>query len=365
MLYENYLLYILGTIDTYPAKVVKHLQKLFIDEGIAQKGTQLTFDSLDEGTIDISEMACIDAVKNTIENKEKAVTIFEKWEYNKDYKYSVLFQCGNFNDAYNRLIELVKNQKEYKNENDILAESFNRPILVKAENQIALKFCKFFSAIDPLEQNELLIKYPFIVIFDSNTNIIEFRFDAIKRVFLSEKSEQSVYSNLIYDIRQILYKSFNIDLEPFDLDYITNLSNSSINEASVMAEYRKLPNGGNAQLEVGNNENYILPIIGELKEIIEKHKAELSKAPMLDNALKQFIFENDELSDYTWIEVMWLNEVKTRSIRVKFIFNYKGCHYTLIQHYYNNTLIGMERMDYVTEHIVKYKNIIQDETKNE
>lgn len=114
MLYENYLLYILGTIDTYPAKVVKHLQKLFIDEGIAQKGTQLTFDSLDEGTIDISEMACIDAVKNTIENKEKAVTIFEKWEYNKDYKYSVLFQCGNFNDAYNRLIELVKNQKEYK-----------------------------------------------------------------------------------------------------------------------------------------------------------------------------------------------------------------------------------------------------------
>lgn len=216
-----------------------------------------------------------------------------------------------------------------------------------------------------MEQNELLIKYPFIVIFDSNTNIIEFRFDAIKRVFLSEKSEQSVYSNLIYDIRQILYKSFNIDLEPFDLDYITNLSNSSINEASVMAEYRKLPNGGNAQLEVGNNENYILPIIGELKEIIEKHKAELSKAPMLDNALKQFIFENDELSDYTWIEVMWLNEVKTRSIRVKFIFNYKGCHYTLIQHYYNNTLIGMERMDYVTEHIVKYKNIIQDETKNE
>lgn len=86
---------------------------------------------------------------------------------------------------------------------------------------------------------------------------------------------------------------------------------------------------------------------------------------MLADALNQFIFENDELSDYTWIEVMWPDEVKTRSIRVKFIFNYKDCHYTLIQHYYNNILIGRERMDCVTEHIVKYRSIIQDEIKNE
>ncbi len=363
MLLKNYISYILGTVDTYPLKVVKHLQKLFVAEGIAQKGAQLSFDSFEEESFDISDLAYIDAVKQTIEHSDKAVPIFEDWEYNKDYKYSVLFKCNDFDNVFSMLKDVSQKQPELKNE--ISIGSVGTPIFKHSENQILLKFSKFFSAIDPLEQSELLLKYPIIVIFDNKNKIVEFRFDAIKRVFLSEKREQNVYSDLIDDINKILREKYNIITEPFDLDYITNISNSDINGVNVMAEYRKLPNGGNAQLEVGNNENYILPIIGELKELITKHSSELLKVPMLAAALNQFIFENDELSDYTWIEVMWPDEVKTRSIRVKFIFNYKGYSYTLIQHYYNNILIGRERMDHVTEHIIQYKSIIQDEVRNE
>ena len=36
MTYHNYVLYLQGTIGTYPSKVNKHLQKLFIGKGIAQ-----------------------------------------------------------------------------------------------------------------------------------------------------------------------------------------------------------------------------------------------------------------------------------------------------------------------------------------
>lgn len=365
MLLENYISYILGTIDTYPLKAVKHLQKLFVNEGIAQKGAQLPLDSFGEETFDISDMAYIDSVKKTIENSNKAVQIYEKWEYNKDYKYSVLFKCNNFDSAFDMLNDLCSKQSELEYENAIISSQMEALIFKNNENEIMLKFSRFFSAIEPLEQTELLLKYPFIVIFDNINKLIEFRFDAIKRVFLSEKKEQNVYSDLVDDINKILREKFSIITEPYDLDYITNISNSNISGVNVMAEYRTLPNGGNAQLEVGKNENYILPIIGDLKELIAKHKSDLLKVPMLADALNQFIFENDELSDYTWIEVMWPDEVKTRSIRVKFIFNYKDCHYTLIQHYYNNILIGRERMDCVTEHIVKYRSIIQDEIKNE
>lgn len=108
-----------------------------------------------------------------------------------------------------------------------------------------------------------------------------------------------------------------------------------------------------------------MPIIGDLKDIIKKHQLELDKVPSLYNSLKQFIFENDELSDYTWIEVMWPAEVKTRSIRVKFIFNYKGENYTLIQHYSNNALIGMERMNDVIKYISEYRKIDQRKSSNE
>ena len=35
------------------------------------------------------------------------------------------------------------------------------------------------------------------------------------------------------------------------------------------------------------------------------------------------------MSDYPWIELLWENEIKIRSNRVKFIFDYIGQDYTL------------------------------------
>jgi len=362
MNYDNYLLYILGTVDGYPTKTKKHLQNLFVANNIVQRTSQLSLQTINEECMDISELALTDSVKGALENYTKAVTLFEKWEFEKDYKYSVLFSCDDFDMHIKSLVSSVSAILE--NENEITSEVFDNPVLFQNDKQLILKFNMVFSAIDPLNQNELLVKYPFLVVFYKDLRIVEFRFDAIKRVFLSEKNEQNVYSNLISEIRKLLREKFDISLCAYDLDYITNLSNSKIEEAIVTAEYKKLPNGGNAQLEVGNNEKFILPIIGDMKVIIEKYKSDLAKVPALADALNQFIFENDELSDYTWIEVMWPNEVKTRSIRVKFIFNYKGEQYTLIQHYYNNILIGMERMNYVTERINQYKTTIQDSNED-
>lgn len=113
------------------------------------------------------------------------------------------------------------------------------------------------------------------------------------------------------------------------------------------------------KLTARKNENYILPIIGELKEILNDHRNDLDKCPALKESLEQFMFENDELSECTWIEIMWENEIKVRSIRVKFIFNYKNRMYCLLQHYYSNVLVGMERMNHVVRYISKHKDDAQ------
>lgn len=67
--------------------------------------------------------------------------------------------------------------------------------------------------------------------------------------------------------------------------------------------------------------------------------------------------------DYPWIELLWENEIKTRSNRVKFVFNYMNKSYCLIQYYYSNVLIGMERMNYDIEYIVNHRN--DDTMQNE
>ena len=365
MIYDNYLLYVLGTIDGYTIKVKKHLRKLFIEKNIIQKYPQMTIDGIGEDNLDVSEMALTESVKYAIENNKKAVKIFEKWEFEKDYKYSVLFNCNGFDEVIKSVESEAKIQGQLEDESSLTSESFNEPIYYDNDDLLMIKFNMLLSVIDLTSQNELLMKYPFIVLFNKKYNIVEFRFDVIRRVFLSEKDEQCIYSVLVKNIRKILNDKFNITLSPLDLDFMTNLTNANAEDAIIMAEYKKLPNGGNAQLEVGKNEDYRLPIIGDLKEIIEKYKAELDKVPSLYNALNQFIFENDELSDYTWLEIMWPAEVKTRSIRVKFIFNYKGENYTLIQHYSNNALVGMERMNNVTEYINRYKGLNQTTSQNE
>lgn len=108
---------------------------------------------------------------------------------------------------------------------------------------------------------------------------------------------------------------------------------------------------------------FLLPFIGELRSLLNDNQAELEKVPDFREALEQFMFEMEEMSDYPWIELLWENEIKTRSNRVKFVFNYMNKSYCLIQYYYSNVLIGMERMNYVIEYIVNHRN--DDTTQNE
>lgn len=194
-----------------------------------------------------------------------------------------------------------------------------------------------------------------MVIFHCNEKIIEFRFDTLRRIFVPERQEQSFYSDLIDKLIQFWKTSFGTELEPLNLEFLQKHHP----DATLMAKYMMLPSGGNAQLDVGKNENYILPIIGELKEILNDHRNDLDKCPALKESLEQFMFENDELSECTWIEIMWENEIKVRSIRVKFIFNYKNRMYCLLQHYYSNVLVGMERMNHVVRYISKHKDDAQ------
>ena len=134
------------------------------------------------------------------------------------------------------------------------------------------------------------------------------------------------------------------------IEITKNESNENI---KLLSQYMFLKDGGKAQLAVGNNEEYVLPIIGELKNIINELKEELDKNVKIKDALEQFIYEKEETTDYPWIEVLFLDEegIKTRNNHVKFTFNYMNRKYCLITYYYNDTLIEMERMNNVTRFI--------------
>lgn len=355
MLQENYLEYLEKTIELYPDKVKRYLVKQFIQSGIATKEAdasgQLCLDGME--TIDISEKALTEQLLTCIRQSKRACYFLEKWEFVKDYKYSVIFTCADFAEVLKKVKSISPLKECY--ENEYLYTSFGEPVAYCSEGYSFLKFNLAFAAVHPLTQEEFLTKYPFLVVFHEDGELVEFRFDVLKMVFLSDRKEQTIYADLITEMIEYLKKHFECNLEPLDLDFMVNVCKHDSN-VKLIAQYMKLPSGGNAQLEVGNNQEYVLPFLGELRSLLSDNQVELEKVPDFREALEQFMFEMEEMSDYPWIELLWENEIKTRSIRVKLVFNYMNNAYCLIQHYYSNVLIGMERMNYVIKYIISHRN---------
>lgn len=346
---ENYLEVLEKTLDNYPGKNLKYLKKQIIDKNIAiedKKQLNLGMDNI----IDISNLELKEQIKKCLKLSQEAIKIFENWEFEKDYRYSVIFETNNFDYMWEQLDN--KDCDESIFENEIIEEKkFNRYKKIKIDDRIFLKFSLALSGYHPQTGEEVLEKYIFIVVFHKKEKLVEFRFDTIGRNF---EREDINYPIFIKNMRNYLETAFGINLIALDLNFLIPIGQQQ-KELKLKSQSMIFSNGGNAQLDVGNNQEYVLPLIGELKILMLENKEELDKSPKLKEALEEFMYEKEEMSDYPWVELMWEDEIKTRNKRVKVFFNYKNLDYPLIQHYYNNALIGMERMNYVIKYIAENK----------
>lgn len=353
---DEYLKYIKGTIDGYPKKIVKHIKDKFVEVGIAQDETQVNINNILEDGIDVNGLEIVDKVKKCIDKNKSAIKCFEKWEFVKDYKYSVVFLADNFNNLLLKASTIESLTDMDFNESDFLFNTLTSPIRYSSEELEILKFNLKYKANDPFSDKRLYLKYPVLLVLHKKEQLVEIRFDILKRIFIPERKGTTLYVDLIAELREVILDKMSCKLTPLDLNYIiAEAKREDQDEVRLMAQSMNLPGGGNAQLNVGKNENYVLPLIGELKELLLENLEELTKVPVLKTALDQFVYENESLSDYPWIELMWENEIKSKSIRIKIIYNYRNTSYCLIQHYYSNGLVGMGRMNHVIRYINKYR----------
>lgn len=353
---ETYLNYIKYTLSTYNKVSKKELLKKYKAENLVKKkDTQLTL--FDNGLVDIDYSNLEDTLFQCVEKNDIALEIYERFQFMKSYKYAVLFKSTDFS----KFIEISKDIREFQfKDTDIkLFDDISSPEKIEIEDLIIIRFNKKYEAVHPQTSEELLLHYPVIVVLHKDVQIVEFRFDAIKRLFIEGTRDQSVYTKLIDDIIEYFCRKYSLTLEALNLEFMIDITNNDqIDNIKLLSQYMFLKNGGKAQLTVGNNEEYVLPIIGELKNIINELKDDLSQNIKIKDALEQFIYEKEETTDYPWIEVLFLDSegIKTRNNHVKFTFNYMNKKYSLITYYYNDTLVEMERMNDVTRFVRKHIN---------
>ena len=153
----------------------------------------------------------------------------------------------------------------------------------------------------------MLLKYPILIVFHSDSKFIEFRYDVLKKVFVLDQ-EQNSYIYMIDSLKNIIQNTYFCTQYGLDLNYMINVAKNN-DDVKLIAQYMKINTGQYAQLEVGNNQEYILPFIGELKNILLDYQDELEKVTALKDTLDLFMFEKEEMSDYPWIELLWDNDI--------------------------------------------------------
>ena len=122
---ENYISYLVGTANGYPSKTQRYLKMLFSTAGIAVPDDQISIPFDVDTTVNIKDKELSEQIAMCLEQSASARRIFEKWEFEKDYKYSVLFTTPNFDDLQSKTESL--DQYNENDSNQCYQEEYSNP----------------------------------------------------------------------------------------------------------------------------------------------------------------------------------------------------------------------------------------------
>lgn len=367
---EQYKEYLTTTIkETYPKykqrKILKSLEK---DSIVLLKSNQNATLFDDQNIVNLVDVPDWEKLPRAIQGNQKAIGYVENKEFRKSYKYAVVFSVSNFEE--NEMIQLQDNGlvQNFNNDDHEFDKLFDPdkdteviPTKMDIEDNIfILKFSKLFTGYLPSNGEKKQIKYPILAIYYKSLDVFEIRFDPIKGYF---NQDEYFYHKQVQFVLEWINENLGCEVDDINLppiiEYISNLDAEDVN---VHSQAMSLKSGGKAVLDTGVNENYVLPLLGELKELIKANEELFNKNHEIKNLIENFILETEETSDLPWISLVWKN-TNSKGTVVKFNHYYMNQGYTLLQYYGLQT--GMERMNNVTEYIIKHKKDLDAKDRTE
>lgn len=362
--YIEYKQYMMDTIiKETPKYVQKNILEKIIECGIAIKGKkelegQMKLE-MKNTPIDISEYET-DAIRlQACMNLDKrSIKVIEEWEFIKSYKNSAIFF---YKKSLKRGLQNIIDNNHANlfsrcvNEFDNIRSVVDKPRIYKKDGNTILKFSYGRKYYDPKNGEEIKFKYPIIIIFFDELNILEIRMDTATSPF---KTSNNFYMKRIKEIKQWIKKFMFLDIENINFQsIIENIKDNKKDEVMVSSQHMCLKQGGKATLNVGLNKDYDLPILGELKRLMKTHDFlfskfdEIEEVEQIKQVLENFIEGIEKNSDLPRITLCW----KQRDIVVEFVHAYKNNNFTLLQHFGEQGY--MERMDYVTKYLIENRII--------
>lgn len=354
---NNVYTYTVQTVNRYPNIVKRIIEKKYYEEGIITK-KEVDRDK----SIYVGDIGDENPILYSLRLDNSLIKEIEQWEFEKSYKYSVLFDMPSFSKA---LIESMVEKKEII-QYESLGESYETlhseinsltvPVVCFYDRYAIIKFSIKLKAIN-VDGLEVKNRYPICAVFYYDEKVLEIRFDSIKNEFGVDKF------NYVDSVQEWFDKKTNQNLHAIDcqefIGPIVSGKQQVIDEFNdnlyVIEQDMILNTGGKATIGIGNDERKIIPFIGELKELMIEEEDLFKQNPKIQELLLAFISNKESLSVYPWVKVGF---TKSCNASVKIMFNYDRRHYTLFQHITDakSANFKRERMDNVTDFITKTRS---------
>ncbi|WP_315793172.1 hypothetical protein [Paenibacillus sp. BIC5C1] len=311
--------------------------------------------------LDVSEIEdSIGQLSMAIDMEQNAIKLIEKDEFFKSYRYSSFFYVDPIEESSIKKLQDNKEvydffapdhsydvSTEYEYEDQVMVE---KPTLYSIGQVSIFKFSKVLTGFSLGVGEKKQIKYPILGIYFKNLGIFEVRLDSVRKMF---RGNEQFYEHTIDSVLKWFRDNLKCKFTPVNFPpIIEHIRKNKSDEVAVHAQSMSFKNGSRATLENGINESYVLPLLGELQELIKENQALFDKSPEIKQLLETFISETETLANLPWVTLVWKND-KTR---VKFKFGVSDQDFTILQYYGRQS--EMEKMNYVTEYIIENKTEI-------
>ncbi|MFQ8630331.1 MAG: hypothetical protein ACLSAJ_03380 [Intestinibacter bartlettii] len=369
MNYEEYKNLLINTFKFHhPKYLTSKLIKQLSDNGFINNSKRKSIKNsapLLSGLIDIIDVSEIENPNDKIEfilnSDNAAFKHIEHFEFFKSYRYSVIFNLTEL-DIQKTLNSIRENKlKSFRRESD----DFDNisldckdiiPTVGFFQDELIVKFSYLLTPKNT--DSELSnIKYTVVCIIDEDNSILEMRFDRVAKDYHTLKD---FYTVIVDNTITLLNEIMGISLENIDfkaiIDYIRINDYPDINIYAF--EMRR--NGGRASLDADSNEDLIIPILGDLQDLIKENNElfEANKDTIkIKDKLEYLIDDILSTSDLPSVKVFWPDQ----DSRVGIKHEYKNQGYSLFI-FYDNLKESKERMDYVRNYFIEAYRKLNEKT---
>lgn len=275
---------------------------------------------------------------------------FEYLEFLKFYKYSVPLFFSTTDEV--SVLQSIQNAELSLFEYDSFTPSFvlsrsigeDTPQYYVKDNDYFIKFVLQKAYPNPEDYQPINYRYPVVIYINSSLSVLEIRFDSVR---YDPQFGKESYESLLNDC--IAWIKDNLKFSLFLCDHsnaITILNSKDDESVKIYKQMMELGSGGSAELTASEEKDYVLPFIGELRELVSENEELFSRCNDVKELLLNYLNEKEVTASYPYIYIKRVAPVESDSYILKVTFEYYFGKYTGLQHQTGTCRdLGMERMN--------------------